>query len=170
MTSHARHDRFAIAAAIGGGLPPATLRTCPACGSLHRDLLSVQAAIRHAWTPRLPRDLRLDRADLERRSAGRWRRMIDVIATPFAIGLTTLGIAGLAIAIVPLAPGLASSAEWQRDRSTYAVAPSSTSSGQTTPADAPALDPRIVVSGVSLGAGGTILGIRRITSRGRAMR
>jgi hypothetical protein len=106
MTSHARHDRFAIAAAIGGGLPPATLRTCPACGSLHRDLLSIQAAIRHAWTPRRPRDLRLDQSDLERHSAGH----------------------------------------------------------------APAIDPRIVVSGVSLGAGGTILGIRRITSRGRAMR
>ena len=31
--SHARHDGFAIAAAIGGGDPPSTVVTCPHCGA-----------------------------------------------------------------------------------------------------------------------------------------
>jgi len=59
VASHARHDRFLIAASLGGRAVPATVRACPSCGELHRDLLSIQTAIRHAWTPRRTRDLRI---------------------------------------------------------------------------------------------------------------
>ena len=105
VASHARHDRFAIAAALGGGAVPSTVRTCPSCGALHRDLLSIQVAIRHAWTPRLPRDLRLRRGDTAAGHQTAWQRLLgafgsarDHITRPLSIGLMSLGIAGLVLA------------------------------------------------------------------------
>jgi hypothetical protein len=106
--SHGRHDRFAIADAIGGGTLPATTRTCPACRSLQIDLLSLQAAIRAAWAPRRTRDLRLTVADATRLQRRRWRRLLGVIGTPrdvltrpLALSFTSLGLVGLLLTAVP---------------------------------------------------------------------
>jgi hypothetical protein len=111
--SHARHDRFAVAEAVGGGMLPGTTRGCPACGTLYADLLSLQHAVRHAWTPPRPRDLRLSLADAARLQRGRWRRWLagiggpkDALTRPLALSVTGLGLAGLLLtAMPPLSPG-----------------------------------------------------------------
>ena len=106
--SHARHDRFAIADAVGGGALPSTLRTCPTCGTLHADLISLQRAVREAWVPRRTRDLRLTLRDATRLRKHRLRRLVERIGTqadpitrPLALSLTGLGLAGLMLSTVP---------------------------------------------------------------------
>jgi hypothetical protein len=106
--SHRRHDRFAIADAIGGGLIPSTIGTCPACRAVHIDLLTLRVAIQGAWVPRRTRDLRLTVADATRLQRRRWRQLLEVIGTqrdaltrPLALGFTTLGLAGLLLTTVP---------------------------------------------------------------------
>lgn len=181
--SHARHDRFAIAGALDSGVLPSTVRTCPSCGALHRDLLSIQTAIRHAWTPRRPRDLRLARRDLADRRRALWRRLVDAfgssrdtVTRPLALGLATLGIAGLVLTNVPLgsAPRVAlggASVAASPETGTPALAShlSTAVDGQarSTP---PATPSAVIISGASLAAGGTILGLRRIASRRRSVR
>jgi anti-sigma factor RsiW len=120
-SSHAHHDRFAIAAAVGGGSAPATIRTCPACGALYADLDDLREAIRRAWTPIRVRDLRLSAADGVRLRPRRWRSILssigsarDSVTKPLAIGFTTLGLAGLLLTTVPassLAPAPAAARE-----------------------------------------------------------
>ena len=106
--SHARHDRFAVADALGGGALPVSIRGCPSCGSLYADLLSLQHAVRQAWTPSLPRDLRLSVADAARVQRQGWRRLVagiggsrDALTRPLALSLTGLGLAGLLLTVVP---------------------------------------------------------------------
>ena len=106
--SHARHDRFAIADAVGGGALPSTLRTCPTCGALHADLISLQRAVREAWVPRRTRDLRLTLRDATRLRRHRLRRLVERIGTqrdavtrPLARSFTGLGLAGLILSTVP---------------------------------------------------------------------
>jgi hypothetical protein len=100
--SHARHDRFAIADAIGGGRLPSTVRSCPACGLLHADLLTIQGAVRNAWVPILARDLRLSVADAIRLRRRSWRQRFalvgsahDLVTRPLALSFAALGLAGL---------------------------------------------------------------------------
>jgi hypothetical protein len=109
--SHARHDRFAVVDAVGGGALPMTIRGCPACGTLYADLLSLQHAVRNAWTPARPRDLRLTLADATRLQRGRWRRWLariggptDALTRPLALSVTGLGLAGLLLTGVPPLP------------------------------------------------------------------
>ena len=183
VASHARHDRFAIADALGGGSLPSTVRTCPSCGALHRDLLSIQIAIRHAWTPRRPRDLRLTRGDLADRRRAVWRRLVDsfgssrdTVTRPLALGLTSLGIAGLVLTNVspatPLSVGLGGAAA----PASPEIADPAAAPYLSPPVDgkandvAPEPDPTVVISAASLAAGGTLLGLRRIASGRRAVR
>lgn len=177
VTSHARHDRFGIADALGAGISPPTVRACPSCGALHRDLLAIQTAIRHAWTPRRPRDLRLSRADLAARSESVWQRLIDVfrsrrdaLTRALALGLASLGVAGLVLTNVTVGQGSVGfgAASAAASPGTAGLAPVSYPS---TAVDATAgLTTREhvrvdVLSVASLAAGGTILGLRRIGSR-----
>jgi hypothetical protein len=106
--SHARHDRFVVAEAVGGAALPLTFRGCPACGTLYADLLGLQRAVRDAWTPARPRDLRLSLADASRLQRGRWRRWLagiggprDALTRPLALSVTGLGLAGLLLTAVP---------------------------------------------------------------------
>jgi hypothetical protein len=106
--SHARHDRFAIADAVGGGAPPSTLGTCPACRTLGLDLVTLRLAVQAAWAPRRERDLRLTLADAARLRRGLWRRMFEMVGTPrdvltrpLALSFTGLGLAGLLLTAVP---------------------------------------------------------------------
>jgi hypothetical protein len=181
VASHARHDRFAIANALGGGVLPQTVPTCPSCGALHRDLLSIQTAIRHAWTPRRPRDLRLQRGDLAGRHGGVWQRLVDAfgstrdtVTRPLAFGLTSVGIAGLIITNVSFGPvsfglgGASAAASPEVNHAMTAPHVSATIDGAARPD--PPVDPAVVISGASLAAGGTILGLRRIAARHRAVR
>ncbi|HEX5148718.1 MAG TPA: hypothetical protein VFW02_06530, partial [Candidatus Limnocylindrales bacterium] len=64
--------------------------------------------------PSRPRDFMLTRADADRLRVRGWRRVLaaigssrDVFSRPLAVGLTTLGLAGLLVATIPGAlPGL----------------------------------------------------------------
>ena len=181
LASHARHDRFAIADALGGGALPATVRTCPSCGALHRDLLSIQTAIRHAWTPRRPRDLRPRPLETWRRGA--WRRLIEAIGTsgdaitrPLALGLTALGIAGLVLANVPPGAGSALGRAGAASVTPEIARPSSSAPHVGTPVDRRAdvatrePDALALAAAATLAAGGATFGIRRLAGPRRAVR
>jgi hypothetical protein len=182
--SHAHHDRFAIAQALGGGSLPVTVGMCPACGALRRDLLAIQIAIRLAWTPRRPRDLRLGTAEVSRLRPDLWRRVLnlvgssrDAITRPLAIGLTSLGLAGLLAANVSVgAIGLISV-----PGGAAASAPPESATSVEQPTGGPTIDRRtaerqtgpdalIVVSGASIAAGASLAALRRIATRARPMR
>lgn len=182
LVSHARHDRFAIADALGGGVLPSTVRTCPSCGALHRDLLSIQTAIRHAWTPRRPRDLRLRRGDAQRRVTPR-RRLVDgfgssrdIVTRPLALGLTALGIAGLFLTAAPFAAAPGGGLSGTRAAASPEIGNGAAAPYLSTAVDGEAgsvtsaIPSAAIISGASLAAGGTILGLRRIASRRRSVR
>jgi len=108
---------MAALAARGHDLTPteldrahAALESCDQCADLFADLVAVSAAIPTAALPARPRDFTLTPADAARlRSRGlrRWFSAIgsarDGITFPLALGLTTMGIAGLLLATVPSA-------------------------------------------------------------------
>jgi hypothetical protein len=109
--SHARHDRFAIAAALGGDKVPPTIGTCPACGALYADLAVLRDALRRAWTPVRIRDLRLSPADEARLRRPWWRELLasigsarDTATKPLAIGFTALGLVGVLLTTAPILP------------------------------------------------------------------
>ena len=116
-SDHAAHDPtwMAALAAREPDLTPAettraqaALESCAVCADLFADLVAVSAAIPSAALPARPRDFTLTPADAARlRSRGlrRWFSAIgsarDGITFPLALGLTTMGIAGLLLATVP---------------------------------------------------------------------
>ena len=116
-SDHAAHDPMWMAALVAKDpdLTPAELlraeaarESCGACAELFADLVAVSAAIPSAAIPARPRDFTLTPADAARlRSRGlrRWFSAIgsarDGITFPLALGLTTMGIAGLLLATVP---------------------------------------------------------------------
>lgn len=108
--SHAKHDRFAIAAAVGG-TTPTLIGSCPSCGALFTDLLAIRGAIREAWAPARPREFLLSTADAARLRPAGWRRLLaaigtrrDTITRPIALTCTGLGLAGLLLSTVPFDP------------------------------------------------------------------
>jgi hypothetical protein len=180
--AHARHDRFAVADAIGGEAIPVTVHACASCGALHRDLLAIRAALRRAWTPSLHRDLYLTTSDAARlRPTGWWRPVLEAIGAgregltkPLAASFTGLGLAGLLLTAVPLDTSGAATAEASAPvevdtvRSAAAPVPRRLPEARdmTTAAD----EPLIVLSIGLLGAGGALFALHRRTSRARAMR
>lgn len=187
--SHARHDPFAIADSIGGGMLPATIGTCPACRALHIDLLTLQGAIRAAWAPRRTRDLRLTDADSARLQRSRWRRLIgaigtprDVLTRPLALSFTSLGLVGLLLTAVPAglsmsAGGAAAPAELNRapaaaeSPSPLAAASAAPSDMAGTTATSPVLDaaeqpdplPGLSIGLLTLGA--ALFAVRRLARK-----
>ena len=106
---HARHDPLVVAAAAdrGGRLPP-ELAACPDCQALHADLVALAVAVPTAALPSRPRDFSLTPTDAARLRPAGWRGWLgrigtsrDLVTRPLAIGLTTLGLAGLLVATVP---------------------------------------------------------------------
>jgi hypothetical protein len=84
------------------------LESCGACADLFADLVAVSAAIPSAAIPARPREYTLTAADAARlrpRGLRRWLSTIgsarDGVTFPLALGLTTMGIAGLLLATVP---------------------------------------------------------------------
>jgi hypothetical protein len=157
--SHVRHDRFAIAEAVGTEFLPMTLRSCPACGALHADLLSLQRAVREAWTPSRPRDLRLSVADALRLRRRSWRQRFaliggpgDALTRPLALSFTALGLIGLLLTTIPVGLSMGSAgASTELGRTTIAVAPepSTAASGPavvSAPGASVADDPRVATT------------------------
>lgn len=116
---HARHDPVWMAALAARDpdlsdsertQAEAALKSCGPCADLFADLLAVSAAIPTAALPTRPRDFTLTAADAARlrpRGFRRWLAGIgsvrDGVTFPLAMGLTTMGIAGLLVATVPAA-------------------------------------------------------------------
>lgn len=114
-TIHAAHDPELIAAAADRTLEgperlmaDAWLATCATCAELHADLLAIAIAQRALPTPARPRDFQLTAADAQRLRPRGWRAILaaigssrDAFSKPLAVGLTTLGLAGLLVVTVP---------------------------------------------------------------------
>ena len=88
----------------------AALESCGACADLFADLVAISAAIPSASIPARPRDFTLTAADAARLRPGGIRRLLKAIGSardgvtfPLAMGLTTIGIAGLLVATIPAA-------------------------------------------------------------------
>jgi anti-sigma factor RsiW len=115
--AHAAHDLTIVAALAtrDGDLDRSTadaareqLASCTACADVLADLAALQTALPITSTPARPRDYRLTEADALRLHRTGWRRFLgffgsarDGVSRPLAIGLTTLGLAGLMIATLP---------------------------------------------------------------------
>lgn len=112
---HAAHDRLLIANLIDRSVDEAErtraeelLAACRECEQLYDDLVALSAATRSMAVPARPRDFTLSAADAERLRVRGWRRLLaaigssrDAFSRPLALGLTTLGIAGLLFATIP---------------------------------------------------------------------
>jgi hypothetical protein len=171
--SHSRHDRFAIADAVGGAVP-APVASCPSCGALFADMQAIRAAIRGAWAPARPRAFPLTPADAARLRPARWRRLLGAIGTqrdgitrPIALACTGLGLAGLVLTTMPVGPAGATSdatGEGQpRVFITREPAYADTRAERVPEAAVP--DP---LTGFSLGllaGGGAVFAVRRIAPR-----
>ena len=133
--SHASHDTILVASLADHSLvtsereaAEALVAACGLCAALHADLLALAAATRAMPTPTRPRDYTLTQADAARLRPGGWRRLVaafgsprDAFSRPLAVGLTTLGLAGLLVATVPsMLQGVSfgSAASAQRDSAT----------------------------------------------------
>lgn len=140
-TNHPDHDLVLIAAHAAGDTTDADrshaqalLDTCESCAELHQDLIAIATATRSL--PNLataPRDFRLAPEQAARLRRGNWLRTVLApfsgaasAARPVATAFTSLGIAGLLVAmLLPGALGSTVSIAPQIDQSTTgAAAPS----------------------------------------------
>jgi hypothetical protein len=116
--AHAAHDPLLVAALADGdaaGLTPDERRagtdqvaSCQDCATLLADLQAIAAAVPAIALPPRTRDFRLTPEDAQRLRPTGWRGFLawvgsshDTFTRPMAVGLTTLGIAGLLIGTVP---------------------------------------------------------------------
>jgi hypothetical protein len=114
-SAHTAHDRLLIANLVSRSVSDAErvlaeeqLTACRDCAQLLDDLVALSAATRAMPVPSRPREFILTTADAERLRVRGWRRLLsaigssrDVFSRPLAIGLTTLGLAGLLVATIP---------------------------------------------------------------------
>jgi hypothetical protein len=114
-SDHARHDLLAVAAladrdATGEEAVRARAQVdaCAECAMLHAELVSLATATRQLPDIERPRDFRLRPEDAQRLRPNRFRRLFgsfgtarDGFSRPLAVGLTTLGLAGLMLGILP---------------------------------------------------------------------
>ncbi len=112
---HGTHDEMLVASLADHSLPDVDRKaaevlvaSCRECADLHADILAVRAATVTMPTPARPRDYTLTADDAARLRSRGWRRLVSAFGTardsfsrPLAVGLTTLGIAGLLVASLP---------------------------------------------------------------------
>ncbi len=112
---HGTHDRLLIANLVDRSVGDAErargdeqLAACSECALLYDDLVALSAATRALPVPARRRDFTLTNADADRLRVRGWRRVLaaigssrDVFSRPLAMGLTTLGVAGLLVATIP---------------------------------------------------------------------
>jgi anti-sigma factor RsiW len=145
---HETHDRLLVASLVDRTISDteraraeAQLTGCTACAQLHEELVALAAATRALPVPARTRDFTLTPAEAARLRGSPWRRLIaaigstrDVFSRPLAIGLTTLGVAGLLVATVPM-PFMAGGATAER-----ALAPIGAATEDSTARSAPGDD------------------------------
>jgi hypothetical protein len=155
--NHAAHDPtwMAALATRNPDLSPSertraetALESCGACADLFADLVAVSAAIPSAAIPARPRDFTLtatDAARLQRRGFARLFKGIgsarDRVTFPLAMGLTTMGIAGLLLATIPSAFSAAGGATSLAPVGDAAQMPAAASAAPAASAAAPAPAP-----------------------------
>jgi hypothetical protein len=114
-SDHAQHDLLVVAAFADRGatgeeadLARAQIAACSECAALHADLVSLATATRVLPPIERPRDFRLRPQDAQRLRPNLIRRLFgsfgtprDGFSRPLALGLTTLGLAGLMLGILP---------------------------------------------------------------------
>jgi hypothetical protein len=114
-SDHARHDLLAVAALADRDATgeeavraQAQVDTCSECATLHAELHSLTTATRQLPAIERPRDFQLRPEDAQRLRPNRIRRLFgsfgtarDGFSRPLAVGLTTLGLAGLMLGLLP---------------------------------------------------------------------
>jgi hypothetical protein len=114
-SDHGRHDLLAVAAladrhATGEEAvrAQAQVDACTECAALHAELVSLANATRQLPAMERPRDFQLRPQDAQRLRPNLIRRLFgsfgtarDGFSRPLAVGLTTLGLAGLMVGILP---------------------------------------------------------------------
>ena len=114
-SDHAQHDPLVVAAFADRGatgdeadLARAQIATCAECAALHTDLVNLATATLQLPPIERPRDFRLRPVDAQRLRPNLVRRLFgsfgtprDGFSRPLAAGLTTLGLAGLMLGILP---------------------------------------------------------------------
>jgi hypothetical protein len=114
-SDHTRHDLLAVAALADRDATreeamraQAQVDACTECATLHAELVSLATATRQLPDIERPRDFRLRPEDAQRLRPNRFRRLFgsfgtarDGFSRPLAAGLTTLGVAGLMLGILP---------------------------------------------------------------------
>ena len=140
--AHAAHDLLLVAALADRDLTGpehdrarAQVDACAECASLHGELLSLARAT-HALPPvSRPRDFTLRPEDAQRLRPNLLRRILgsfgtarDGFSRPLAVGLTTLGLAGILVGAVPgaLSQAGAGASPAEADRLSISAAPAPT--------------------------------------------
>ena len=123
IDDHRAHDPLLVASLLDRSMDGtereragALIASCDDCATLHRDLVDLLTAARALPTPRRMRDYAISMEDARRLRRTGWRRLVaafgstrDAFSRPLAIGLTTIGLAGLLVTTVPgVLPGLTS--------------------------------------------------------------
>ena len=121
---HPDHDPLDLAVLLDGDPEPSDraaliraterITACTACAAIHADLVALAVATRALPAPAMrTRDFRLTAADAARLRPAGWRRILaafggrrDALTRPLALGLTTIGFAGLLIGAIPGAMSL----------------------------------------------------------------
>jgi hypothetical protein len=192
---HAGHDLLQVAEAVdrGARLAP-VLDLCARCAGLYVDLVALTAALPLSALPTRPRSFTLTAEDARRLRPGGWRgwwstvgSARDALTRPLAIGITTLGLAGLLLTAAPaLLLGLGGAASSGAAGAIDAHAPAASRvPGDRTPAiagsppetyqltAAPSAEgpPSTIMLSVGLLlVGGGLFVVRRVAGHGRSMR
>ena len=190
---HAGHDPLRVAEAVdrGARLVP-VLDLCARCVGLYTDLLVLTAALPLSAVPARPRSFTLTAEDARRLRPGGWRgwwsavgSARDNLTRPLAIGISTLGLAGLLLTAAPTllvgvggamssgaAEGEPPAASLLPDDRTPAIAgtpPVDTYQVSVAPsAEGPS--PTLLLSIGLLVAGSGLFVVRRVAVHGRSMR
>ena len=112
---HAQHDPLLVVSLAAGDLTGADrdfatslIVDCAECATLHDDLLAIAQATAALPTAVRPRDFQLTPEQAARLRPLGWRRFVAAFASPrlamtrqLGIGLTTIGLAGLLVSVLP---------------------------------------------------------------------
>jgi hypothetical protein len=112
---HAQHDQLLVVSLAAGDLTGADrdlaaslIVECAECHALHDDLVSIARATAALPAAVRPRDFQLSPEQAARLRPAGWRRFAAAFASPqlaitrqLGVGLTTLGLAGLLVSVLP---------------------------------------------------------------------
>ena len=197
---HAGHDPLLVAEAVDRGARLASvLDLCARCVALYVDLVALTGALPRSALPARPRDLTLTAEEARRLRPGGWRGLWsavgsarDTLTRPLAIGITTMGLAGLLLTVAPtlflgvggasiqaapeMAPAAASLPPSERTVGAAAgdpadpTWPSDPAYRMSTAPSAEGLSPTLLLSVGLLLVGGSLFTVRRIAVRSRPVR